>query len=234
VPAQLAGRDPATDIAVLRFAHEGSAMPPLAAPGDAQVGDMVLAVGRGNEGPIAALGMVSVAGPAWRSRRGGSIDALIRLDLHLDPRAEGGVVLDAAGRFVGMAVLGPRQRPLVIPAATIERVAPRLLAEGRIARGYLGVGGYPIRLDEALAGLHALPGRRAVMVVSLAPDGPARKAGVLLGDVIVSLDGESVPGVRALSRRLGPETVGQPAELKLLRAGQMTTVRVTIAASPAP
>jgi S1-C subfamily serine protease len=176
--------------------------------------------------------MVSVAGEAWQSQRGGSIDSLIRLDLRLNPRAEGGIVIDANGRVIGMAVFGPRQRPLVIPSATIERVAPRLLAEGRIPRGYLGIGTQAIRLDEALAAVHALPNRRALMVMTLDPDGPARKAGVLVGDVIVSLDDAALPGVRALFARLTPEMIGRSVDLRMLRAGQMTTTKVTIGASP--
>ena len=233
-PAQLAGRDPTTDIAVLRLADAETAPPALAAAGAVQVGRLVVAVGRGSEGVIASLGMVSVAGGAWQSRRGGTIDSLVRLDLRLDPRAEGGIVVDGDGRLVGMAVLGPRRRPLVIPSATIERIAPRLLAEGRIRRGYLGVSTHPVRLDEALAAVHALSERRALMVTALDPEGPARKAGVLIGDVIVALDGAAVPGMRTLMARLGPEMAGKSVDLGILRAGQMTTTTVTIGASPAP
>lgn len=234
VPAQLAGRDPTTAIAVLRLADDKLAPPPLTVQAEVRVGQLVVAVGRSSEGVIANLGMVAVAGPAWQSRRGGTIDRLVRLDLRLNPRAEGGIVVDGDGRLVGMAVFGPRRRPLVIPPATIERIAPRLLAEGRIQRGYLGVSTHAIRLDEALAAVHALPDRRALMVAGLDPEGPARKAGVLIGDVIVSLDGAAVPGMRALIARLTPEMVGKSVDLRILRAGQMTTSRVTIGASPGP
>lgn len=231
-PAKFTGRDPTTDIAVLRLDSALEAAP-LSPGASVRVGSMVLALGRGGEGVIANLGMVSVAGGAWQSRRGGRIDSLIRLDTRLDPRAEGGIVVDGEGRLLGMPVFGPRHRALVIPLATIDRIAPKLLADGRIQRGYLGVGLHPIRLDEALAAVHALPERRASMVVNLDPDGPARKAGVLLGDVIVALDGQPVPGVRGLRPLLGAESVGKSAELKMLRAGQLATARVTIGASPA-
>ena len=119
--------------------------------------------------------------------------------------------------------------------STIERVGAQLLADGRIRRGYLGVGLHGIRLDEALAASLSLPDRRAIMVVSVDPNGPARTAGVLVGDVIVQFDGEAVPGVRSLFARLTPpESVGKSAELKMLRAGQIATARVAIGATPTP
>jgi S1-C subfamily serine protease len=232
--ARLAGQDPATGIAVLRVS-EGLPEPQnLAVGAGARVGQIVLALGRGEEGIVASLGMVSVAGGTWQSRRGGRIDSLIRLDMRLGGQSEGGIVVDSAGAILGMVLLGPHRRPLVIPAATIERVAPKLLADGRIARGYLGVGLHSIRLDDALAAVHALADRRASMVVSVDPDGPARKAGILIGDVIVELDGAPLPGPRSLLAKLTPESVGSVAQLKLLRAGQIATARVAIGARPAP
>jgi S1-C subfamily serine protease len=232
VAAELAGRDPTTDIAVLRL-REGPLQPlQAAAAKEAHVGQLVVALGRGSDGITANLGMVSTAGGPWQSMRGGSIDSLIRLDMRLAPRAEGALVVAADGAPLGMAVLGPRRRPLVIPMATIERIGPKLLAHGRIRRGYLGLGLQPLRLDEALAQAHALPSRRGIMVVSLDPNGPARVAGVHVGDIIISLDGEAVPGVRSLYARLTPESVGRNAELKMVRAGQIATATVTIGASP--
>lgn len=232
--AKLAGRDATTNIAVLRLGGNLPDNPHPAANATASVGQMVLALGRGGDGVIANFGMVSVAGGRWQSRRGGMIDGLIRLDMRLSSRVEGGVVVDAEGRLLGMPVFGPRRLALVIPTATIDRVAPRLIADGHIRRGYLGVGLHPIRLDETLAAVHPRPDRRAIMVVSLDPEGPARKAGILVGDVIVELDGEAVPGLRSLYAHLVPETVGKAAELKVLRGGKLTTASVTIGASPAP
>jgi S1-C subfamily serine protease len=232
VAATLAGRDPSTDLALLS-ARDGTLQPlQSSAAKGVRVGELVLALGRGREGVAANLGMVSTAGGPWQSLRGGSIDSLIRLDMRLEPLREGALVIDAEGASLGMAVLGPRRRPLVIPMATIARIAPRLLADGRIRRGYLGLGLQSLRLDEALAQAHALPSRRGIMVVSLDPNGPARAAGVHVGDIIISLDGEAVPGVRSLYARLTPESVGRNAELRMVRAGQIATARVTIGASP--
>jgi S1-C subfamily serine protease len=232
VPAQFAGRDPTTDVAVLRLSDHPP-VPVLATMSDrARVGQMVLALGRGADGVIANLGMVSVAGGPWQSMRGGTIDSLIRLDMRLGRRSEGSLVVDSEGRALGMAVFGPRQTPLVIPISTIERIGAQLLADGRIRRGYLGVGLHGIRLDEALAGSLSLPDRRAIMVVSVDPNGPARTAGVHVGDVIVGFDGQPVSGVRSLFARLTAESVGRSAELKLVRAGQIATARVAIAPAP--
>jgi DNA-binding NarL/FixJ family response regulator len=232
--AQLAGRDPTTDVAVLRLSENLPEPARVTVSDAARVGQMVLALGRGDDGVIANLGMVSVAGGPWQSMRGGNIDSLIRLDIRLSHRAEGGLVVDSEGRLLGMAVLGPRQTTLVIPMRTVERLGAQLLADGRIRRGYLGVGLHGIRLDEALAASLSLPDRRAIMVVSVDPNGPARKAGVLVGDVIVGFDGEAVSGVRSLLARLTPESVGKAAELRMLRAGQIATARLAIGVSPAP
>lgn len=232
VAATLAGRDPTTDIAVLRLGGGSLQSPQAAASSSARVGQLVVAVGRGRDGITGNLGIVSSAGGAWQSMRGGSIDSLIRLDMRLDPRAEGGLVIDAEGAPLGMAVLGPRRSPLVIPMATIDRIGARLLADGRIQRGYLELGLQPLRLDEALVQAHALPGRRGIMVVSLDPNGPGRAAGVHVGDIVIGFDGEAVPGMRSLHAKLTPESVGKSAELRMVRAGQVATAHITIGASP--
>ena len=144
-PAQLVGRDPTTDVALLRIDRSDLQPLPLAATSLA-VGALAIAVGSDDGAPIAALGVVSRAGGPWRSLRGGEIDARIELDLRLRRSAEGGVALDASGAAFGMAVFGPRRRVLVIPAATIERVAAKLASDGRIPRGYLGLGLHPVAL----------------------------------------------------------------------------------------
>ncbi|MBO0766548.1 MAG: serine protease [Hyphomicrobiaceae bacterium] len=231
--AQLAGRDPATGIAVLSVREALPDVAALTASSQERVGQLVLALGRGDPGLIAALGVVSAVGGAWQSQRGGSLDRLVLLDIGLRERCKGGIVIDGDGALIGMALLGGARGPLVIPAPTIERVAPRLLADGRIFRGYLGVGLHPIRLDDALAAVHALEDRRATMVVSVDPDGPARKGGILVGDIIVAFNGEPVPGMRSLLGKLTPESVGTTAELRLLRAGQIATAKVAIARRPA-
>lgn len=209
-PATLVGRDPSTDIAVLRTG--GVSAQPADPAADPRAGALALVVARRDGASTARLGIVSESGDAWRSLRGGRIDRLIRLDIRLDPAGEGGAVCDAAGRLIGMPVFGPRGRVLVIPTATIARVVPQILAGGSIPRGYLGLG------------LHPVP--NGAIVVSIDPDGPGAAAGVLLGDVITTWNGEALAGLRDLIGRLGPESADAAVELGLVRAG--STAKVTL------
>jgi S1-C subfamily serine protease len=231
--ATLAGRDPSTDIAVLRI--DAAATPAVAAPGSRplRAGELVLSIGRRSEGPIARLGLVAVAGGPWQSLRGGRIDRTIRLDRRIHPGEEGGALIDADGGWIGMTVSGPRGAALAIPAETIARVAAQLLAHGRIARGYLGLGLQPVRLDEALVRALALSERRGVIVVNADSDGPGRRAGVLIGDIIVSWNGDRVHTVREVFRRLGPDAVGGELILGIIRGGEPRTITVKVAERPA-
>ncbi|TNC66844.1 S1C family serine protease [Rubellimicrobium roseum] len=224
-PATVAGRDPSTDVALLRV--EGTLPPPVPlSPQVPALGELALAVGRGGEGPLAALGLVGAVGPAWRSLRGGTIDARLGLDLRLPRAAEGGLAITAEGQPFGMAVFGPRRSTLVIPATTIERVVSHLAQHGRIGRGYLGLGLQPVRLEGSE--------ERGVIVVSVDADGPGRRADVRQGDVIARWDGEPLRGMRSVMARLGPDSVGRTVELGLLRGGQPLSATLTIGERPAP
>jgi S1-C subfamily serine protease len=227
--AQVAGRDASTDVALLRV--EGTPPPVALDRAPRRVGEVILAVGRGAGGPVAAMGILGEAGPAWRSLRGGMIDARLGLDLRLPGAAEGGLAVDAGGRAFGMAVPGPRGTALAIPAATVERVAAQLLETGRVARGYLGLGLAPVRLDGSEGG--GAEGR-GVLVTGVDADGPGRRAGVLQGDILVRFDGEPVGGARSLAQRLGPESVGRAVEVGLLRGGEPRTVLIAIGERHAP
>jgi S1-C subfamily serine protease len=223
VGAQLVGRDPTTDVAVLRIDRPNLPSVPLVAS-PVTTGALAMAVGAENGAPIAALGVVSRAAGPWRSLRGGEIDARIELDLHLRERAEGGLALDAAGQAIGMVVFGPRRRAIVIPSATIERVADKLKTDGRIARGYLGLGLRAV----ALVGSDEL----GAMVMSVDPQGPGVAAGIHQGDIIVAWNSEPVRHMQGLLRALGPDSVGQTVTLGLRRAGDMKQIPLTIAERP--
>jgi S1-C subfamily serine protease len=237
VAATLAGRDPTTDIAVLRVETVQGAT--AAQTGDAATlrsGHLAFAVGRrADDGAdiVASLGIVATSGGAWRSMRGGAIDRLIRLDLRLDPMAEGGALADASGNTLGIVVPGPRRRVLAIPASTINRVADQLLAKGRIPHGYLGLGMQRVRLDDKLAQSLSPPRSNGVIVVSIDPDGPAAHAGIMLGDLLVGWNGSAVTNVRDVMERLGPDSVGTTVELALIRAAAPTRASVTVAERPA-
>jgi S1-C subfamily serine protease len=223
VAATLAGRDPTTDVALLRVDRADIPTAPLASPAIG-VGALALAVGADDGAPIAAMGIVSVVGGAWRSLRGGEIDARIELDLSLRRAGEGGLALDASGGAFGMVVFGPRRKVLVIPAATIERVAAKLSTHGRIARGYLGLGLRTTKLDG--------DGGTGAIVMNVEANGPGAAAGVRQGDIIVQWDGRPVRDVRTLLRALGPDSVGRTVKLSLARAGERREVTLTIGERP--
>lgn len=234
VTARLAGRDAGTNVAVLRIDGQDPAAPPHPPLPDAAevppVGSLSLVLGAdGTGGPTARMAVVHLTGPEWHSMQGGRIDRLIRLDTRLGAD-EGGPVLDAAGRLIGMSTTGPRGRTLVIPAATVARVIDPLLAEGRIARGWLGAGLTPVMVPEALR--ESAGTEFGMMVVSLAPGAPAEQAGILPGDVVLALDGKLAARRRGLAELLGPETIGRTIPVRVMRAGALRTVQAVIAARP--
>jgi S1-C subfamily serine protease len=228
VAAALAGRDPTTDVAVLRFQPDGLAAAPTADSGMLRAGHLVLAIGNHQGAPIASLGIVAVAGGAWHSLRGGAIDSLIRLDMAVSPAAEGGALVDAQGRVVGMAVLGPRRGVLAIPNSTIERVVDQLLAKGHVYRGYLGAGLQPVRLGRHADAAQPSDSGRGILVVSLDPDGPAARAGLLVGDIVTAWNAKPIDRVREVMRFLGPGSVGHTVDLRLLRGGAPAELKVVI------
>ena len=231
IDASLVGRDPTTDVAVLRFQPDGL---PTAATATASLraGEAIFAVGSDEGTPLAAFGIVALAGGAWRSSRGGTIDNFIRLDLALNPVAEGGALIDAQGRVVGMTVLGPRRRALAIPTSTIERAVDQLLARGHVFRGYLGAGLRPLRGERRQDGSPASSSGRGVLVVDVDPEGPSRRAGLLVGDLITSWNDKPIDRVRDVMHLLGPESVGNTVDLGLIRGGASATLQVILGERP--
>jgi S1-C subfamily serine protease len=222
IAARLVGRDHTTDIAVLRV--DRSDLPPVPLQTEpVPVGALAIAVGAEDGAPTAALGIVSRSTGSWWSLRGGEINARIELDLRMRRNAEGGLAIDATGRAIGMTVFGPRRRVLVIPSATVERVAARLEKYGHIPRGYLGLGFQLVAIEG---------GGRGVMVMNVEPRGPGAKAGVHQGDIIVSWNSEPIRHVRSLLRALGPDSVGQTVTLGLRRGGETKNLPLTIAERP--
>jgi S1-C subfamily serine protease len=223
VPATLAGSDAGTDIAVLKV-HSGA--PAIArATVDPAPGHLALALGRSeNSGVNATLGIVSAVSGEWRTWRGGRLDRYIRLDLTLYPGSSGGPVVNTTGEAIGIATSAlSRIAGLAIPATTVDRVVDEILARGRVARGYLGVGLQPVELPDHHKGL---------IVLSLEPEGPAAKAGVLIGDILVELGGGAVADTEEIQGVLESRTVGQPIEAGFLRGGAARKVTITIGERP--
>ncbi len=229
LPATLVGRDPSTDIAILKLQDIEL---PVAEIGEAsllKVGHMVLAVGRSSEsGLSASMGVVSALGGSWRSSYGGLIDQFVRLDLNLYPSIEGGPLVEATGRVVGITVSGPRRTVLSIPASTINRVVDQLLSKGHIARGYLGLGMQPVRLPETLKNTLNLSSVGGVIVVNVESDGPADKSGMLIGDVLVAIDGTPVSDTGDIQAMLGSHSVGKILNVQIVRGGTLVEVALTV------
>jgi S1-C subfamily serine protease len=224
--ARMAGRDPSTNIAILRLAT------PVAAPsivaGAARTGAIALVTGAdGTGGASARLGIVNLAGAEWHSSRGGLIDRRIVLDIGLARREEGGPVFDATGACLGMSTFGPRGQVIAIPTATIERIVPLLLRDGRIARGWLGVALQAVAVPDALR--ESAEQSSGLMVMSVIEDGPAAQAGIVAGDIILSVDGTSTHRFRKIARLFGADSIGRKADLRLIRSGAVMTVQTTIA-----
>jgi S1-C subfamily serine protease len=228
--ASIAGRDPSTNIAILRVAAQIAA--PSIAAGEAHTGAMALAIGADGTGGVSArLGLVNLAGAEWHSSRGGLIDRRIVLDISLARREEGGPVFDAAGACLGMSTFGPRAQVIAIPTATIERIVPLLLKDGRVSRGWLGVALQAVAVPDALR--EAADQSSGLMVMSVVEDGPAAQAGIVAGDIILSVDGISAHRFRKIGRHFGSDSIGRKADLRLTRGGTVITVQTTIAERPA-
>jgi len=230
IAARIAGRDPGTNIAILRPAEQLPS--PSIAAGEAHTGAIALAIGSdGTDGVSARLGLVNLAGAEWHSSRGGLIDRRIVLDISLAQREEGGPVFDAAGACLGMSTFGPRGRVIAIPAATIERIVPLLLKDGRIARGWLGVALQAVAVPDALR--ESAGQSSGLMVMSVVEDGPAARSGIVAGDIILSVDGISAYRFRRIAGYFGSDSIGRTADVRLIRSGKVITVQTTIAERPA-
>lgn len=226
VTAEFAGRDPSTDVALLRVASDGLDAAQAADAATLRPGHLVFAVGNHAGAPLAALGMVAYVGGPWHSMRGGAIDSFLRLDLALNPAGEGGALVDTEGRVLGMVVYGPRRRVLAIPRSTIDRAVDQLVAKGYVGRGYLGAGLQHVRVAGE-------GGRRSgVLVVNTDPEGPAAHAGVLVGDIVTAWNETPVERARDVMRLLGPDSIGKSVELKVLRGGAPNAIKVTIGERP--
>jgi S1-C subfamily serine protease len=226
LPARLAGRDPGSDLAVLRVAASGlqAAVP----TGNLAVGHLVLALGRPSGKVQATLGIVSALGDTpWQTPAGAQIDHYLQTDVVMYPGFSGGPLIDVAGHVLGLntsALVGGVS--LALPAQTIARVVSALLAHGRIRRGYLGVSTQAVQLPQTSAG--ALQQETGLLVVAVEPESPAEQSGLLLGDTIVGFNGQPVRRHDDLLALLGGEHVHQQLTVRILRGGEVTSVDVTV------
>ena len=228
--AQLVGRDLATDLAVLRVPGL-DVEPAVRAPAPARVGQFVVAVGRpaGRE-VMASIGIVSAVGGPVRTR-GGLLEQFIRTDATPYPGFSGGALIDARGAVLGILTTGlANGAALAVPEALAWPVAEVLARQGHVPRGWLGIGSQPV---------HIPPGQRAgrehdrgLLIVELVPDSPAQRGGLLLGDIVVALDGQGVDDGEALQALLGGDRVGRAVAVQVLRGGAPVTLEVTVGQRP--
>ena len=231
--ATLVGRDASTDVAVLRtdatLETARRADPALLA-----IGHFVLAIGRDEDGsPGASFGVVSALDGPWRTWRGGEIDRFIRPDINVYQSFSGGPLVDVAGAVVGMNTWGlSRRMALTLPAPTLDRIVAQLQSGGRIKRGYLGVALQAVRLPEALRAASGVTQRGGAIVVDVAADGPAERAGVTIGDVLLGLGGHDIEDSDDVQRALGGAHVGSVQTLRIARGGEARDLHVTIEERP--
>ena len=228
VGGSVVGRDPATDLAVLRIAS-GTLTPAKPAEGEPRTGSLALVVARPGSQPNASLGIVTgVAGPS-RTRRGGMLERFIQVDAVMYPGFSGGPVIDADGNVLGVATsgLGFGGPAVAIPWSVATQVADTIAKHGKVPRGYLGIGSQPVTLSaqaKELAGGQ----ERGLLVVQVAEGGPAATAGFLQGDILVRLDGSNVSNADDLQGMLGPNRVGSSVSASVVRGGELRELSVTV------
>jgi S1-C subfamily serine protease len=231
VAAALVGRDPTTDLAVLRVEGADLTPPTWAEPEGLSVGHLVLGLGRPGRTVQATLGIVSALGEGWRTPAGGRVEPYLQTDLVMYPGFSGGPLVDVAGGVLGLntsALL--RGISLSVPTPTVRQVVETLLAHGRVRRGYLGVGAQPVRLPADLA--EGVGQETGLLLVSVEPGAPADGAGLTLGDTIVALDGQPVRHMDELLALLGGDRVGASVPVGIVRGGQTQEMTVTIGERP--
>lgn len=229
--ATVVGRDPSTDLAVLR-AHTTSALPHATLLDTTpRVGQLVVAVGNplGFESTVSA-GVVSALGRSLRSRHGRLIEGIVQHTAALNPGNSGGPLVDARGRVVGVntAIIAMAQGiGFAVPAITAQWVLTEILTQGRVRRAYLGISGRDRPLDRRLVRALDLPLMRAVEVMARDAEGPASQSDLRAGDLIVAVNGVPVDGIDALYRHVSRSPFGKPLSLQVVRRTQSLMIELT-------
>jgi len=226
IKARVVGRDPGSDFAVLRLEASGLA-PARWASTTPRVGEIVVSLSRPGRSARARLGVLSAAGGEWRTPAGGRLESYLETDVALHPGFSGGLLAGVSGEALGVNTAGLlRGGSLAVPPAAVRRIVEALLARGHVRRGWLGIGTQPVPLPAELRG--RLDQATGLIVLSVQPDGPAARAGLLLGDVLLRAGEEKLTSPAALLPCLDEDRIGQPLSLAVLRAGEERTLAATI------
>jgi S1-C subfamily serine protease len=229
--AGLVGLDPSTDLALISVNASGLPFASLGDSGALRVGQLVIAMGNpfGFQSTV-STGVVSALGRSLRSQEGRLIENVIQHTAPLNPGNSGGPLLDSRGRVVGIntAIIAMAQGiGFSIPADTARWVVSQLIGRGRVRRSYLGIVGLRRALDRRFVRFYRLVKDHAVEIVSLDPTGPARRAGLRTGDIIVSLNGESVSSVDEIFRILADWPVETLLAVSVLRGKDLKEFKAT-------
>jgi serine protease DegQ len=226
--ARFVGRDPSTDLAVLDVAELGEAVAEPTA-GGVRVGQISLAVARpGREGLRASFGVISAVGGPLRTRRGARLDRYVQTDATPYPGFSGGPLIDAEGTVLGITALGlARGVALAVPSEVAWRVARTLSERGSVKRGYLGILSQPVHLPSAQR-VGLVDQRGGLLVVGVEDGSPAGRGGMLLGDILVSLDATPVADTDELQALLAGDKVGREVPVGVVRGGEFQTLRVIV------
>ena len=228
VVAKVAGRDPATDLIALRVDGTRSHVATRADASSLRVGSLVLAVGRPGRDVSASFGIVSAVGEGWRTWQGARIDKVLRLDVAVYDGFSGGPVVDASGAVAGInnSALA-RGTPLALPGSAVDRVLDELMEKGHVRRPFIGIAVQPVALSAAIVKQHGLSNDDGLLIVSIADNSPAEKAGMLLGDVLLEANGKTLTGPDELLDALAAAGTGGAVTLRFLRGGAVKTASIT-------
>ena len=233
--AAFLGRDPRTDLAVLRLENASAAAPAqLGNTSGLRVGQVVLAIGRSTAGDLAASsGIIARLGGAWQTWRGGKIDSLLRPDVTLYPGQSGSVLVNSRAQVLGMnTYVLARASTITVPTATIERVVGEIVEHGGVFRPYLGLAMQPVALPAELAKNFKIDREAALMVMQVEPESPSAQSGITLGDMIVSINQQPVSVIEDIQRALGAAKRGDSVQLGYVRGGQSGSTKVKLADRP--
>jgi S1-C subfamily serine protease len=225
--AELVGRDSDSDLALLRVT--GLAVAPGARGEEPRVGALATVVARPGRAVEASLAMVSAIGGPVRTRRGGRLEGYLRVDAVMYPGFSGGALTASDGTLLGMATsLFGRGSAIALTPATVDRVVGSLLAHGRIRRAFLGVSSQPVQLPEAARAKVGADRRGGLLLVGVESGGPADRAGLAIGDILVDIGGHAIQGVWDLRDALTADLIGQSVEVRILRGGEPIELGVVV------
>jgi S1-C subfamily serine protease len=233
-PASLVGRDPGRDLAVLKVASQAASLASRPASDVVKAGELALVLGRSPDSGInASLEIVSAVSGAWRTWRGAELEAYVRLDARLFPQSSGGAVVNARGAIVGLATSAlSRIAGLVIPIATVRRVTATLLEKGFVPRGYIGIAAQTVPFTKELREKFKVSNESGVIILTVEPGGPADKAGIFIGDILVSAGDTLVERVENIQEFSESAGIGKSANLKFIRGGVLKEASVIVGERP--